>query len=349
MSAATVVKNRLLRLCHPDRARLSRAGGEGAGGAGRSGEGGNELLWSLRNAATAHVVAQWSRLKPFFPGGAGRPCGSGEGGQAGASERGQGAQAGLSESSDLCVGIVRTGGGGVGGAVEGLDRMARTGNLLHNPDIGTYIGFGEYLSMTGCVFEPLGTNRVVSPDVIARRVAANLSEQASSGRYCQFGSISLCAVRGDDSVDDSGHVEHAGVEGGAPRSAGGTTAKFFVLDGQHRLGVMRELRQINPATPIHFELRCTVVQSGEEATACLHAMQDAYPPDARLFFDGRVENVLASHLLDFARHRWPLLFREELPREWSERRGTLRMDPPRPFLNAGVFFDLVRDFGVGCL
>ena len=40
-------------------------------------------------------------------------------------------------------------------------------------------------------------------------------------------------------------------------------------------------------------------------------MQDCYPADARCFFDTRDENVLASHLLDFARIRWPLLFRDD--------------------------------------
>jgi hypothetical protein len=50
-----------------------------------------------------------------------------------------------------------------------LQSLVSKRELLHHPSLNTYIGFGEYLSMKGCVFIPLGTNRAVNQAQILKR------------------------------------------------------------------------------------------------------------------------------------------------------------------------------------
>jgi hypothetical protein len=128
LSTATATKNRLLRMSHPDRGREQ-----------------GHALWTLRNAAAAHINNLWSKFKSTL----GRK-------QEAETHEVQ------PEGRNLCLGIVRTGGEGAGSSVKVLQVMAALGKLLFNSELNTYIGFGEYLSMHGCYFEPLGTNRAVN-------------------------------------------------------------------------------------------------------------------------------------------------------------------------------------------
>jgi hypothetical protein len=171
---ATAAKNRLLRMSHPDRARQHQ-----------------EALWQLRNEATAHINVLWQDIKPLLLARAQQRASAPA--QAQGAQRHAAAAAALevvAENADACLGVVSTGGQGSGSSIKVLQSHTHTqththtththththtqshsqvlqslvskGELLHSPFLNTYIGFGEYLSMKGCVFIPLGTNRAVN-------------------------------------------------------------------------------------------------------------------------------------------------------------------------------------------
>jgi len=266
-SAAAATRARLLKMSHPDRGRQHR-----------------QALWQLRNDASAHINELWKRwTSQSSDRGASPSARDSDGPRA---HSGDVMAAYTMEQEDACSRRFNTGGQGSGSSIQMLELLRRTGKLACSEELRTYIGFGEYLTMSGCVFEPLGTNRAVNVDVVQKRVQKNLSSLLHRQRYCDFGTISLCAVRGDDI---------------APNNC----AKFYILDGQHRIAVMQSLKEMRPNASIHFELRCKVVSSHREATEELFSMQDCHPPDPRCFFDSRQENEMASLLLDFAKIRWP--------------------------------------------
>ena len=329
-SAASAARIRLIKMSHPDRARQHQ-----------------QALWQLRNEASAHINALWKVFQgSLHTEGSGQSEGTGaadpgEGagawiadpsGAQGAQRRSGGAQFAIdlaSEQNAACTGRVSTGGAGAGPATKMLQQLWQNGELLRREELQTYIGFGEYRHMQGCVFEPLGTNRAVNLDVVQKRVQKNLESLREKQRYCDFGTISLCVVVGDDMTSNS-------------------CAKYYILDGQHRIAVMQSLKELRPDVALWFQLRCKVVYSNQEATQELFSMQDCHPPDPRCFFENREENEMASLLLDFAKIRWPQVFKADkhAVKSFEEKKGSLPKDPARPFLNDGLFFDLIRDFGV---
>ncbi|EKX49664.1 hypothetical protein GUITHDRAFT_135839 [Guillardia theta CCMP2712] len=215
-----------------------------------------------------------------------------------------------------------------------LGELASQNRLLCSENIRTYIGFAEYLSMN-CEFQYMGTNRAVNHDVVSNRVRVNLTSLQDLGRYRDFGTISLIAVAHDDT------------------SECGTKAKFYVIDGQHRLETMEELKRLRPNQPIHFQLRCKVVETYADAVHELISLQDCYQADPRCFFRALDENKVASLILDCSRSEWPKAFYEWDARsrmhasiQWEERRGKARADPARPSLSDGVLFDILRDTGI---
>jgi len=76
-----------------------------------------------------------------------------------------------------------------------LEALARSGGLIFSPHLSTYIGFAEFLTLKGCHFEPMGTNRAVSPEVVAARVARNAAALRARGFYLDFATIFLIAVQ----------------------------------------------------------------------------------------------------------------------------------------------------------
>ena len=76
-----------------------------------------------------------------------------------------------------------------------LEALARSGGLIFSPHLSTYIGFAEFLTLKGCHFEPMGTNRAVSPEVVAARVARNAAALRARGFYHDFATIFLIAVQ----------------------------------------------------------------------------------------------------------------------------------------------------------
>ena len=121
--------------------------------------------------------------------------------------------------------------------------------MLHRPELNEYTGFGQIETLRACRFWPMATNRCVSQDVVAQRVAQNLRRLRETGTYCDFGQILLVAV--------SSPAEEQYVEEGRGE-ARQRFARFYVLDGQHRLSTMLELARERPNAPIWFKLSIKV-------------------------------------------------------------------------------------------
>ena len=82
----------------------------------------------------------------------------------------------------------------------------------------------------------------------ASAVCQNLRRLRERGAYYNFGQIACVAVRSPP--EEQYVVEHGGAR----------FARFYVLDGQHRLRTMEELARERPNIPIWFELSVRVVQ-----------------------------------------------------------------------------------------
>ncbi len=200
--------------------------------------------------------------------------------------------------------------------------------MLERPELGVFVGFGNLDTLRGCKFLPMATNRCVSQDVVAQRVAQNLARLRERGTYFDFGQISLVAVRWPPTEQ---YVE----------AEGRRFARFYVLDGQHRLTTMGELASERPNVPIWFELSVRVVEDKAAANEALLHMQHCYPADPKCFFTLDDEAEVASRTLDLARLAWPRVFASS----GAARSMFARPSRPtiRPKLDDGLFFDLLRD------
>ena len=222
-----------------------------------------------------------------------------------------------------------------------------------------YVGFGSLQTLKGCRFLPMSTNRCISQDVVAQRVSENLARLREVGEYYDFGQISLVAVATPSSEQFVAEDPAEALEipstalvtscsrgtsdagGGGSVGSGNRFARFYVLDGQHRLSTMIELARERPNVPIWFALSVRVVPDKASANAALLHMQQTYRADPKCFFTADEEAEVAARTLDLARLAWPGAFDSTSTALSSFAR------PPRPTirpkLDDGLFFDVLRD------
>ena len=179
-----------------------------------------------------------------------------------------------------------------GGSLEMLSRatIANPPAMLKRPGGDFYVGFGSLETLKGCRFLPMSTNRCISQDVVAQRVSENLARLREEGEYYDFGQISLVAVATPSSEQ---YVEEQPAamsstalvtDGGCSEGGRNRFARFYVLDGQHRLSTMIELARERPNVPIWFDLSIRVAPDKESANAALLHMQQTYRADPKCFF-----------------------------------------------------------------
>ena len=122
-------------------------------------------------------------------------------------------------------------------------------------------------------------------------------------------------------------------------SDGTRLARFYVLDGQHRLSAMAELARERPNVAIWFELSIKVVDDKAAANAALLHVQRCYSADPKCFFAEDGEADIASRTLDMARLCWPKAFVNGAVSTFARP----ARPPVRPLLDDGLFFDILRD------
>eukprot|EP00961_Rhodomonas_salina_P252256 3409863-Rhodomonas_salina.1 len=168
----------------------------------------------------------------------------------------------------------------------------------------------------------MSTNRCISQDVVAQRVAKNLAQLRRTGKYCDFGHISLLAVRTPSSEQFFETHDRVGVQ---------RRARFYVLDGQHRIQTMIELARERPNVTVAFALSVKVVDNKAEANEALLHVQNTFHPDPRCFFAEDKEGEVAALTLDFAKIQWPNVFSGADVSSFDRPRSVVR----RPMLEDG--------------
>ena len=299
--AARAVRNRLVQVIHPDHVPLEH---------------------KLRaTQAAQHLNMLWDQARLHFSGGE-----SADDQQA--DDTSLTGAAAAAPGAWLLTGIEQP-----GGSLDLLEREVRKGTMLKRREINTYVGFGATETLELCRFLPMATNRCISQDVVAQRVNENLKRWRERGSYVNFGQISVVAVR--QPATEQVCLEPGDGFGGPQRCF----ARFYVLDGQHRLRTMEQLRLEQQDVPIWFELSVKVVDDKNAANEELLLMQNCYRADPRCFFLEDDEAELASRTLDLAKLTWPNAFSS------SSAASFKRVQRPinRPRLDDGLFFDLLRD------
>ena len=82
-----------------------------------------------------------------------------------------------------------------GGSLEMLTNACVVQNsqpptMLERPELGVFVGFGNLDTLRRCRFVPMATNRCISQDVVAQRVGQNLKRLREEGSYFDFGQSS---------------------------------------------------------------------------------------------------------------------------------------------------------------
>ena len=305
--AARSVRNRLMRVAHPDRAT-------------------DDVSMQRANAATSNINLLWEQAMRAF-----EPSGTSVSSHNDAAVQGM-PTFGLGPSGMLMPPPSQPAAIEPGGALEILKRACALGerppSMLERPELGVYVGFGNLDTLRSCKFLPMATNRCISQDVVAQRVAQNLARLRERGAYFDFGQISLVAVKNPSSEQ---YIEEDGQR----------YARFYVLDGQHRLTAMGELARERPNVPIWFELSVKVVADKAAANEALLHMQHCYHADPKCFFTRDDEADVASRVLDLAKLAWPNVFSTSA----GARSSFARPQRPtiRPKLDDGLLFDVLRD------
>mmetsp|Transcript_4955 Transcript_4955/g.9855 ORF Transcript_4955/g.9855 Transcript_4955/m.9855 type:complete len:635 (-) Transcript_4955:450-2354(-) len=214
---------------------------------------------------------------------------------------------------------------------------AQPPTLLKHKDV--FVGFGTTTLLKTCRFLPMSTNRCISQEVVAERVTQNLARLRRFGEYYDFGQISVVAVRTPNSEQYVDEVHLQNNADGSVTSISQRFARFYVLDGQHRLMTMTDLQEQKPNVPISFEISVKVVNSKQEANEALLHMQRTYRPNPKCFFLLDNEAAVAGHVLDLAKLKWPHAFISEHNQSFSS--SVKRVN--RPDMDDGLFFDVLRD------
>ena len=301
--AARAVRNRLVRVVHPDHVPPGQR--------------------ERATHATQHLNRLWDQARQHFPSSA--PAAPS---RAAGSSVAAGSLAAAAPAARAALPPPAAPSEEPGGSLELLSREVRAGRMLERPEIATWVGFGATETLGLCRFLPMATNRCISEDVVAQRVGENLTRLRERGSYANFGQISVVAVRQPSS-------EQVVVEG----AAAARFARFYVLDGQHRLRTMEQLRQERPNVPIWFELSVKVVDDKSAANEALLLMQNCYRADPRCFFREDGEAELASRALDLAKLTWPNVFASTGAASFRQ----AQRPTTRPRLDDGLFYDLLRD------
>jgi hypothetical protein len=287
---ARAVRNRLVRIVHPDNSPPDPQSQQQA------------------HAATAHVNQLWDQARRFF---------------APEQQTGGSEAAAATSTPLLSCSIPAHGAAAVepGGSLEMLATATcmQPPVMLQRPELDAYIGYGNLTTLRGCRFLPMATNRCISQDVVAQRVSENLARLRERGAYYDFGQIAVVAVR---SPPEEQYVEEedgggGGGGGGEPSAAAAAAAaagargvgaagaagaglllgcsamvalgtasgagasadvrpqrgekrrlaRFYVLDGQHRLSTMGASRP-SPMAPMALPPMAPMAYLASSALPC---------------------------------------------------------------------------------
>tara|TARA_B110000444_G_scaffold257647_1_gene296567 strand:+ start:2182 stop:3003 length:822 start_codon:yes stop_codon:yes gene_type:complete len=192
--------------------------------------------------------------------------------------------------------------------------------LYHIPSLDKYIGYINLIDFQH-KFNPIGINRLVNNDVIAKRVNENENYYLVNGKYYDFGNAELIVIRElNDNI-------------------------FYIIDGQHRLKTMERLRISYPTRDLIIGVSIYVKDTVEQAVEYLKHFQNQYPSDDRMFSANIQEREQLEKVLAIFRLIYPKVFLQYDTHiiKLINKKDKYYKEPNRPYLSEGMISDFIKN------
>ena len=203
---------------------------------------------------------------------------------------------------------------------ESLCVMENMKSLVYVEELDEYAGFMNMKSLN-IELGFLASNRIVNQNVIQKRIKENEDIYHKTGKFLNFGTAKLIVIR-----------EH-------------NDSKFLIVDGQHRLHTMLELKKKYPSENLWINVSIVVKNTEKEANDYLMLFQKQYPPDERLFSVDYTERVKKDTVISLFREMYPDAFKRYDKRQNEIIMGInskyRRGEVEKPHLSDGIVADLI--------
>lgn len=193
-------------------------------------------------------------------------------------------------------------------------------SLFHIPLLNKYVGWINLISFS-FMFKPIGINRTINEDVINKRVKENEDSYLATQKYYDFGNAELVVIR--ECNDDI----------------------LYIIDGQHRLGTMENLKIKYPDRDLIISVSIYVKDTIEETVKYLKHFQNQYPSDDRLFSANQEERNQLDKVLAIFKFEYPEVFSQYDKHILNliNKKDKYYKEPNRPYLSNGMISDFIRN------
>ena len=193
-------------------------------------------------------------------------------------------------------------------------------SLFHIPLLNKYVGWINLISFS-FMFKPIGINRTINQDVINKRVKENEDSYLATQKYYDFGNAELVVIREcNDNI-------------------------LYIIDGQHRLGTMQNLKIKYPDRDLIISVSIYVKDTIEETVSYLKHFQNQYPSDNRLFSANQEERDQLDKVLALFRYEYPEVFKhyDKHILNLINKKDKYYKEQNRPYLSNGMISDFIRN------
>jgi hypothetical protein len=193
-------------------------------------------------------------------------------------------------------------------------------SLFHIPSLNKYVGWINLISFS-FMFKPIGINRTINEDVINKRVKENEDSYLATQKYYDFGNAELVVIREcNDNI-------------------------LYIIDGQHRLGTMENLKIKYPDRDLIISVSIYVKDTVEETVKYLKHFQNQYPSDDRLFSANQEERDQLDKVLAIFKFEYPEVFSQYDKHILNliNKKDKYYKEPNRPYLSNGMISDFIRN------
>lgn len=193
-------------------------------------------------------------------------------------------------------------------------------SLFHIPLLNKYVGWINLINFS-FMFKPIGINRTINEDVINKRVKENEDSYLATQKYYDFGNAELVVIREcNDNI-------------------------LYIIDGQHRLGTMQNLKIKYPDRDLIISVSIYVKDTIEETVNYLKHFQNQYPSDDRLFSANQEERNQLDKVLAIFKYEYPEVFQQYNKHILNliNKKDKYYKEPNRPYLSNGMISDFIRN------
>jgi len=193
-------------------------------------------------------------------------------------------------------------------------------SLFHIPSLNKYVGWINLINFS-FMFKPIGINRTINEDVINKRVKENEDSYLATQKYYDFGNAELVVIREyNDNI-------------------------LYIIDGQHRLGTMQNLKIKYPDRDLIISVSIYVKDTVEETVKYLKHFQNQYPSDDRLFSANQAERDQLDKVLALFSYEYPEVFLQYDKHILNliSKKDKYYKEPNRPYLSNGMISDFIRN------